>query len=230
MDAIVKDFVTDTDEESKPLYTTLAQVESELTSLEYTATDKKEIISAWQKRNVDESLSDIKNAKFENGQLIIDGEPMSAEDVYNGVKSGLFGDSADDVLKMYINKVISAAGSSTATLADTIFAREQIGYLGNELYKDRGDADELTRFVGGQSKKIKDVFSVRDARSIREYGDTIISGVEFNGTAPKVTDSTTLSQLKSFGVTSDSMVFMDGHYYLYDHRSRNWYKYTLAKK
>ena len=157
IDSLVENFVTAKDDEGKPLYTTLAQVESELTSFEYTATEKKEIISAWQKRNADDFTKELKEVTFDktyntsgdNPELQIVGDPVDADDIIYGIEQGNYGDHAEAVIKSFVDAYLKAS-AAISTNDDTRLSK--LSYV-------RGQFTKLKKALGGKGVDISTVDS-----------------------------------------------------------------------
>ena len=143
IDADVEILVTSVDDKGNPVYATLADVESHLTSLEYTASEKKEIISAWQKKNADDLSDLLESAKLDNTDFPrVNGVAFDTFEFVNDIKNGIYGNNTAEVIDEYCNVFIKFAQTSYSSAND---AYSELYYLGKHLAKigvDTGAVDD----------------------------------------------------------------------------------------
>ena len=166
IDSLVEDFVTSKDDEGKPIYTTLSQVESELTLFGYPATEKKEIITAWQKRNADDFTKELKEVTFDNTYdtsedlpaLQIVGNPVDADDVIYGIEQGNYGDYAEEVVKSFVDAYLKASvgipASDDTRLSKLSYVRGQLTKLKKVLASKGADISAVESAIESITKLI----------------------------------------------------------------------------
>ena len=231
-------------EEAKD-YSSLEDLNSDLVKEMVPESERSEIIAGWQKNNANEIISDLGKFKYADGQLVDgNGDPLTAADIYAGVKNGMFGDNAEAVIKKYVEAI-----TTTTTLKGAIWAREQLGDLADEWFKDGADTNKLQSIIGAKLNEINNVFvvsvdlkndSYREIDSNgKEHTGYIIDGVKFelpkynyDGSNDEELNNMIGGQINDYSKDGTRIVYFNGNYYMNKHvvdRGASWVKLKLVK-
>lgn len=196
-------------------YDSYDEVESFLESSGVAESEKQEIITSWQEKNANDFDSILKDAKFENGQLVVGGEPLTGADLYADIKHGVYGDNAESVIKSYVGTILSSV--ENCTFAEAVWAKKQLSDLANAWWEDDGDTAKISNLITTRISSIPNVFGVKSFKTEGTFKNgpvpTEIEGVSVTFKEYENDESIKAELERLGGSNTNALVYYNGNYY-----------------